>query len=75
MHREWKLGMVRERLVERQKLYANFLVAAQSMVTQGMQEKSYKVTDFDAMNNLFAQIEFVGTSLVAADSGMKCNFD
>lgn len=71
--REWKLGLLRDRLRDREKLYADFLVNAQRLVMKAMESKIQNPTELDIMNNEFARIEMVAAESIVEAARKICN--
>jgi hypothetical protein len=56
---EWRLALARDQVASRQKLYAEFLVEAQRLATQAIEEKLSSVSDFSALLGKHAEISLV----------------
>jgi len=59
---EWRLVLAREQSAVRHKIYAEFLVETQRLVTQAREEKISSLANLDLLNGKFAEL-----SLVAPD--------
>ena len=70
--REWRLALVREWILERQKLYAEFLVTTQELGLQSIREKATNTKPFDVMSSALARIELVATEPVVAAAKKMC---
>jgi hypothetical protein len=56
---EWRLAIAREKASSRLKLYAEFLVEAQRLVVQAIENKTSSLSDFNLLNAKFAEVSLV----------------
>ena len=53
---EWRLALTRDQLQLRQKVYSEFLVEAQRMLSLGREDKIKSVSDLDPLKGKFAEV-------------------
>jgi hypothetical protein len=53
---EWRLTLTRDQLQLRQKVYAEFLVEAQRMLSLGREDKIKSLSDLDPLKGKFAEV-------------------
>ncbi len=73
-NKEWKLALIRERLHEREKLFAEFLVITQHLLIQSMEHKIEKPSELTVMNNEFARIEMVASKSTVEAAKLICDY-
>ena len=70
---EWALNMRREKVVTRQRLYADFLAEADRQVLQSMKEKVGDVAAFYELTRKFSEIELLSSDEVCAAAKLICD--
>lgn len=58
-HYGWKLALVKDQAVARQKLYAEFIVEAQRLVIQSREKRTASLADLDPLNGKFAEVSLI----------------
>lgn len=71
--REWHLSLIRERILERQKLYADFLAASQLLIAQSLDKKISNVGEIGVISNELARIELVASQAVVDSAKSICD--
>jgi hypothetical protein len=61
---EWRLVLAKEQSTVRHKIYAEFLVETQRLVTQAREGKITSLSDLDLLNGKFAELSFVAPDRV-----------
>ena len=61
---EWRLALARDQSTFRQKLYAEFLVTAQQLVSMSRDDRVTSLRDLDPLNAKFAEVSLVGPEKV-----------
>jgi hypothetical protein len=72
--REWRLGLIRERITERSNLFSAFLVSAQKLVMSSIEGIAIKPTELDLMNIEFSKIELLCTPRVVEAAKLICDY-
>lgn len=72
-NREWRLALVRARIDERQKLYAELLVAAQELSLQSVLEKAKDIRPFNPVISVLARVELVASDPVVEAARKLCS--
>jgi hypothetical protein len=67
---EWRLSLAKDQAISRQKLYAEFLVEAQRLVTQAHEDKISSLADLNILIGKFAEISLVAPD-VAVEAAKK----
>ncbi|NIK08712.1 hypothetical protein FHY11_002222 [Xanthomonas arboricola] len=70
--REWRLNLTREKILARQKLYTEFMVAAQALSLEATRTKLSDTKVFDTLMSIYAQVELVGSEPVVATAKKLC---
>jgi len=70
--REWHLNLTREKILNRQKLYTEFMVAAQSLSLEATRAKASDTRVFDTLMSIYAQVELVGSEPVVTTAKKLC---
>lgn len=70
---EWKLGLVRERLLERQRLYAKFIVEADRNVLVVTAHAKKSIDNVAPLLSLYAEISLLSSPAVQACAQQVCN--
>lgn len=72
-NQEWKLEMARLRILERRKLYADFLASSQLLIAQAIDSKLSNASEFSAVFNEQARIELVASDEVIVSAKAICS--
>ncbi len=56
---EWKIGIIKERLNHRERIFTEFLACSQRLVSIGEYDKVDSFKDFHPLSDCFAQIEML----------------
>jgi hypothetical protein len=72
--REWRLGLIRERIAERSNLYSAFLVSAGRMTLLSIEEKVNKPSGFDPIFIEFSKIELLSNPKVVDAAKQVCDY-
>jgi hypothetical protein len=70
---EWKLGLLRERILERQRLYADFLASSQRLIVQAMDAKLSNAAEMSVIHNELARVELVASREVIDSATKICS--
>jgi hypothetical protein len=70
---EWKLELVRERLLERQRLYAKFIAEADRNVLLITGEGTKSIDNFMPLLALYAEISLLSTDVVQQSAKRVCD--
>ncbi|WP_146606178.1 hypothetical protein [Mesorhizobium kowhaii] len=68
---EWRLGIVREKVSLRHRLYTEFLAEADRLVLQGLEAKTAQASAFHTLTARLSEVELIGSdSVVEAARGV-----
>jgi hypothetical protein len=72
-NQEWRLEMARLRILERRKLYADFLALSQLLIAQAIDSKLSNASEISVVFNEQARIELVASDEVIASAKAICS--